>query len=78
MAQFATVPNTPSCTTLGLLPSYPLCVWSLLVPKFVSLNLSVHNANEFMLTFAGNTFAFLQRLSSDNALVQRCYTDGEY
>lgn len=78
MPQFATVPATPSCTTRGLLPSCPLCFWSLLVPKFVSLDLSLHNANELMLTFSGNTFAFLERLSSDNALVQRCYTDGEY
>lgn len=67
MPQFATVSTIPSCTTRGLLPSCPLCFWSLLVPKFVSLNLSLHNANELTLTFAGNIFAFLQRLSSDNA-----------
>ena len=42
----------------------------------MSLNLNLHNTNELMLTFTGHTVAFLQELSGDNALIQRCDTDG--
>lgn len=69
-------PHHPLLYYTGPLPSFPLCVWSLLTPKFVSLNLNLHNTNELILTFTGHTVAFLQELSGDNALTQSCDTDG--